>query len=871
MQFDEADERYLKQALEQGEVILVLGAGVSSASRNRQGEPVKLGGALAEMIATQAGLPYNGENLPIVLSAAKPMIGDSKLTTLYNSEFSDIDPGPDIKSIGDYTWKRIYTWSIDDALNNGLAGRTQRLRFYNGLSDSVVESDNILNLQVIKLHGDILNPARGFVMTEADYAALLAGGSHHWYRKAAQDYLSHTPVFIGSRLAEPIFFAEIERAKRSPSEESGRGFIITPDTLSPIEEYAFKAKGLVHVSGTLADFIEWLSSVFPNGYSPRDVLAKTHSFSTRDLENKIDNSDIEAVGALYPRYMDQIYARALALTASEKNQEARRFLRGFPPTWEIAASDVPVWLTPTGGLYEQISQAIENRQRMIVVTGQSGSGKSTAVMQCLVKYGREHKDVPIYELRAEVKSVRSALNVLRKLHDVPIVIYLADVFVFGDQLEEDINGFDRGRFTVIATARTGEWNEHLERRFGEVSIRREYSRFTRSDYQPLIDRLIKYVPAPSFKALNVADRLSRLSQSREQLLIALREATFSQNFNDIITNEYERLPDDDTKRLLVIVGLATVARVGIDPGTAREAYKGVAKSRSFEDAESALQGIVSRLPSGRLFARHELYIRHIIDDVVSLDMLIDCLVAISGTYTKYPVPVVRNVNKVQGTLFRFCWNHKFVYEQCKRRDRLHDGERLYSGFEIAFQLDGHFWLQYGLYLKECGRFDPALTMLERSIEAYPDNPFAVHALAELQLIVALIRVHHDSIARRLVTDAVELLEKLDARNDQDIDQYPLVTLANLHVGVLVHHKNEADAKKFAKVYFERLQQMEKRNSSSRVTGAKERLLKYVTLNEWELWRQGSNGEDLKREPVKARRRRRRPVRPRQGIEGRRDP
>jgi hypothetical protein len=822
----------LKRSLEQGNVVLVLGAGASAASQNRKRENVKSGLALARYLAQEAGFEYAGETLQVVLSAARPVLGDQRLLRVYTEEFRDIIPADDIRRISNYTWRRLYTWNIDDALDHGLNNKVQRLNRFNGMIDSVVDSDDISTLQVIKLHGDIINPVHGFIMTEAECSSALSGGKHHWYRRAAQDYLSFTPVFIGSSLSEPILFAEIERAKRSPNEEGGRGFVITPDMLTPIQMSALKTKGLVHVPGTLASFLDWVASVLPSGNTPRNVISRTHSFSIDYLEKKVSNSDLEAVSALYPRDMDRIYARAISLRAPEKNNEARRFLRGFPPTWELAASDVPVWLTPSNGLYERISKAVTDRERMFIVTGQAGSGKSTAVMQCLVRYGREHKGVPIYELTSEVRSVRSALGVLQRLHDHPVIIYISDVFVFGDDLADDLKSFQRGKFIVIATARKGEWNEHLERRFGDISAKVEYSRFTRNDYQPLIDRLLQYVPAPAFKALSEPERLRRLSQSNEQLLIALREATYSQNFNDIITNEYEKLPDDDARKLLIIVGLATAARVGIDPGSAREAYKSVAHARSFDAAESALEGIVSLLGSGRIFARHELYIRHIIDNVVDIEMLLQCFSSISSVFTKYPVPVVKNVNKVQAALFRFCWNHKFVYEQCYRRHDILAGIRLYSGFEISFQLDGHFWLQYGLYLKECGRLDDALTMLVRSIEAYPDNPFAVHALAELQFLVALKIPMSDSRLNDLVSSAVKLLEGLDAREDE-IDQYPLVTLANLHVGVLIYIGKDDEAKRFAKIYFDRLKQMEKNISSERVTAAKERVFRYAVLGEWD--------------------------------------
>ncbi len=839
IQVNTEDEAFLKRALSQGESILVLGAGASRASRNRQDEDVKLGGDLARVIAEAAGFSYGGEPLPIVLSAARPVLGDRGLLAIYKREYSDINPCDNVRKISEFTWRRLYTWNIDDNLNNALTSRIQRPHYYNGMSDDVVESDNLINIQVIKLHGDILHPDKGFIMSDSDYASALANPKHAWYRQLAKDYITFTPIFIGSSLSEPILSAEIERAKRSEVEQSGRGFIITPETISPIQGSAFRARGLVHINGSLSDFMEWVQSTFPKGNTPRDVISRTHNFAAADLQAKIANSDLEAVSALYPRDMEKIHARAIGAQTAEINREARRFLRGFPPNWDVAASSIPVWLSPTDNLYESLKGAISDRQRMFVVTGQAGSGKSTAIMQCLVKFGRENKDVPIYELTPEVRSVRNAFNVLQRLHDKEVIVYISDLFVFGDQLTEDLKSFPHGRITVVATARKGEWNEHLERRFGDAAVQHEFSRFTKADFQPLIDRLLEYVPAPAFKALSKKDRLSRFAQSREQLLIAMREATYSQNFSDTITNEYENLPDEDTRRLLMIVGIATAARVGIDPGSTREAYKHLSRSRSFEEAEPALEGIVSRLPNGRLFARHELYVRHIIDDVVDLDLLLDCMIAIAGTYTKYPVPVVRNLNKIEAALFRFCWNHKFIYEQCRRRNRLHDGERIYSQFEVLFQLDGHFWLQYGLYLKECGRFDEALVMLRRSIEAYRDNPFAVHAYAELQFAVALKRTSMDNVTRQLITEAVEQLEALDARQDDEIDQYPLVTLANLHVGTLFRHGEQEQARSIAKTYFDRLQQMERRISSERVTDARERLLRFVTLGHWEIRRPGN--------------------------------
>lgn len=65
------DESFLRGALERGEVVLVLGAGASSSSQNRDGEPVKLASKLAETIAGLASMPYANETLTEVLGAVE--------------------------------------------------------------------------------------------------------------------------------------------------------------------------------------------------------------------------------------------------------------------------------------------------------------------------------------------------------------------------------------------------------------------------------------------------------------------------------------------------------------------------------------------------------------------------------------------------------------------------------------------------------------------------------------------------------------------------------------------------------------------------------------------------------------------------------
>ena len=208
-----------------------------------------------------------------------------------------------------------------------------------------------------------------------------------------------------------------------------------------------------------------------------------------------------------------------ALEKSEKQKLGRSFLEGTAPTWIIGATDIPVWLKDTDRLYTEISESIFRRDRLFVVYGQSGSGKSTAIIQSILRTMNEHPDRPVYEIASDTPSLKSALGLIARLHrHEHVIIYIQDIFVFADLVPEDLTSFANGQFTVISSARSGEWRDHIHRRVGDIARSFQYQRFDEVDYAPLIGRLLEYVPAPRFP---------KWMEQRACKNFGLREANFS--------------------------------------------------------------------------------------------------------------------------------------------------------------------------------------------------------------------------------------------------------------------------------------------------------------------------------------------------------
>jgi hypothetical protein len=202
-------------------------------------------------------------------------LSDVQIQKILRDEYCDTTPSTELAQLLRVCWRRLYTFNVDDTIDNlpELKSR-QRRRYFNGMIDRVAELDGPLYLQVIYLNGQAAKPEHGLVFSESEFARATGNDSLHWYGRAGQDYFS-CPVFIGSRLDEPVLWSQIERAKRTESTTAGLGFAVTPDKISTVQAQSLRNKGIVHIQATLGEFVQWIARHFPNGHTPKDIVRLT--------------------------------------------------------------------------------------------------------------------------------------------------------------------------------------------------------------------------------------------------------------------------------------------------------------------------------------------------------------------------------------------------------------------------------------------------------------------------------------------------------------------------------------------------------------------------------------------------------------------
>lgn len=199
------ESKLLLRQFEKGNVVLFAGAGFSIGAENRQGKDPPLGGALGEILATECGWPYEGEDLPIVYAQARTHLGSAGLEAVLDKWYRDCTPASWHQLVSKLFWYRIYTTNIDDVLENAYsAGASQIL-------DRIVcpapykDQDQFYeHLQCIHLHGSVLDNSKPLTFTFEEFANQTAK-SNPWYQAMVDDMQSKSFIFVGARLNDPPF------------------------------------------------------------------------------------------------------------------------------------------------------------------------------------------------------------------------------------------------------------------------------------------------------------------------------------------------------------------------------------------------------------------------------------------------------------------------------------------------------------------------------------------------------------------------------------------------------------------------------------------------------------------------------------------
>lgn len=809
----------IKTAYQNGRVMLLLGAGASAKSTDADNNDLPLGDELARELAGLMGWNYGGEPLSKVYSAINAT-DSSRLQTYLRKRLTNTRPSHELKMLASYTWARIYTLNIDDATEFALrsSGR-QRLQVF-ARNSPLEEIDPIYKcIQLIKLNGSADRPEDGFIFSPQEYGE----GSTRlplWYRELGQNYSSYTFVFIGSKLDEPLFQHAIAEMRSIVKREPIRGYVLTP-TASEIDKHHLSSLNLQHISATLEDFVRWLESELPTPPSGWD-LATARRPELRNINHALTDAQKRALNSVtlvdadtLPRSHGTVAGGAI-----------RDFYRGYKPRWSDILEEVPADLAFSRNFSDMVASGYKKKS-CIALVGQAGSGKSTALMRAALSVSRKGER-PVYFLRETVDNIKEVMLSLEQINGDGFFLFIDKIESMQDDVAEFLSGSQAHNICIVFSERLNLWNRRVKSALGpHVSAELTVEKILKEDAGRILLKLEKYGPWTRLQQMTPENRVAEIYKNADrQLLIGLMEATTGLGFTKIISNDFADVGEDHHKKFLVIAGLASIHRSTLSAHIVGSALVNLGISEDVNVMSRETAGVVVT-KERKYSARHPAYVRELFERVVPPEMIRDCLVAVLEAFSDYEAPVIKNISKADGIVFKSIINHRFIKEMMRNDET--KVISIYENFETRFHIDGLYWLQYGLALRDFDRHAEALERFKTARQAY-HSPHIEHAYAQ-QLLIMANQAPTWNDAEPLLKEAIESLRALEKRAEA-ADTYPIVTLAEGHISVILKFFGIEGAKKFTQPYANELLAAHKKHPNQRLEFAVQNVINLATSGSW---------------------------------------
>lgn len=816
----------IKKAFENGRLVILLGAGASFSSKTREYKNIPLAFELSTLLSEEVGLPYDGESLSEVYQAAVTIIGLPRVVEILSKYFKNTIPSEEYKSLIKLPLTRVYTLNIDDCFERAFnsvhsLSSSRSLDIFRN-NDPLKEVDQFFHrTDLIKLNGDILNPKDGFIFSEQEYAQ---GSSKEplWYSELARDFSRNVFLFIGSKLKEPLMWHQIEKYKARTGLDTGFSYVLTPDTLSTIQELSLNNYKVKHIQGTMSDFIEWFNITYPNGYTPKQIITSQRP----ELQGLIDNS-FEV--SLFDKVMP-VSISSLSLLDAREESGIREFYKGFKPTWADIVLNIPADLIRTNKFKEIIINDCKYNDlgSLYLIKGSAGSGKSTALKQIALSLSKE-TDYPVYYLDENKHDFIELIKLLdEKNENSPYFLCLERLGYFYRQLLEIFKIGSKAIFIAAENSRILQ--KKLPNSFYQF-IKRDIdlSEIEYADVPNILEKIEKYGSWLRLSRMSEQQRINELyKKSRQQLLIGLLEVTSGLGFHEIIKNDFISITDESERYLIVLAGIATLQNTVSSEITISRALESLKLNNDVEKLCNNLVDIVHLNRKYEISTRHRLYIENLFTQHISLDVIENAIIAYISAFTVYPFPIITHLNSSESMVYKYLVNAKSLLKLLnKEKGRILN---VYQKFEKKLEQEGLFLMQYGLALRMFDEHKSAYQMLQQASIAYPNSAHIEHALA-VQLLILCFNSPKETAAYYL-EKAVTILNTLkQLPNDkffgEQVDSYPIKTLSEGHISVLEHLDRKDEAKIFARTYYEAIDRLEKKDKTVQLTSTKEKLMKYV--------------------------------------------
>lgn len=360
-------------SLRAGDYNLLLGAAASLGSANENSVPLPLGNEFRlELCKLKSASETHS------LQRIYQALDSAEVEDHVTSRFLNCQPGPALRALPKFLWKRIFTLNIDDALEAaysiGDPYQTPVIRNYRDTYEEVRERSSV---PIIHLHGFVRKPEDGYVFSRDAYLSLIKS-ANPWMVVLSQLLASEPFLIMGSSLDEVDldYFLSL-RSQATSRADRGPSILVEPfgDVITDKE---CERLDLIKFPGTAEEFIAYLED---------NVRHRPRSDELISADSKgifIVPPSVHDISAFYTDF-EKVPAVAESVSSDP------RFFFGHSPTWSDLTLQYDISRPLTNTLISAISKVFsgETKGRIIYVSDEAGVGKTTTLRRVAFELSRQ--------------------------------------------------------------------------------------------------------------------------------------------------------------------------------------------------------------------------------------------------------------------------------------------------------------------------------------------------------------------------------------------------------------------------------------------------------------------------------------------------
>ncbi len=556
----------LTELIRSGECVLFLGAGVSLDAGAPSGK--QLGDELGAKFFQYAPGMLQLDQVSALVDANE---GRKVLNEWLLERFRGLEPRGALLDIPLFKWRSIYTVNIDTLLEEAYARTPDRLQ---DLRPFYSDKDSLSRLRpnevaLYKLHGCLsrANAEDGrLVLTQEDFAQVHES-RQRLLNRLLDDMSDFGSLYVGFRRQDPDFTRVLLDVERAAGGLTGlrRGYALQPHYTEP-EARLWEQKRVTLIDAKAADFFAGLKASFPAGqrFVPPAEGSKQEAQPPLLVRKPKIGAEVLADIARSFEIVDE--------RIREQGTNVGEFFTGAPPSWGTVVERIDA---PRDLQDEVLGAVLQDPHldragaQVVLLHAEAGTGKTTLLRRLGADLALTWDKV-VVALKPYEDLDFLALERLAQAADERVYVLVDDASGLARELKDTLGHARRAKtkLTILTAARTNEWREAQEDHALPSVQEFELGPLSRREIEAILDTLAEHEALGLLAGASREAQIAAFEQRADkQLLVALREATEGKAFDQIVVDEYDRIPSPDGQRAYLLVAalhkLGIFTRVGL--------------------------------------------------------------------------------------------------------------------------------------------------------------------------------------------------------------------------------------------------------------------------------------------------------------------